>query len=117
MPSYVPTIPDGSANGRLIQLANTSTKLHDSTTATTHMDEVFIYVCNNHTSDVEVTIEVEGTGIESQIIDTIPSKSGFVLMVPGMRVQNTTDIDAKAGTTNVCNAMVIVNRILLTEAL
>ncbi len=117
MPSYVPIIPDGSASGRLIQIADTSTKLHDSVIGTAHLDEVFIYVNNTSASDVEVTIEIEGTAAANQIIDTIPAKAGFVLMVPGIRVQDTTDIDAKAGTTNVCNALVIVNRILITDAL
>ncbi len=117
MPSYVPVIPSGSADGQLIQIASTSTTLHDSVTGTTHMDEVFVYVNNTSTSAVEVTIEIEGTAAANQIIDTIPAKSGFVLMLPGGRFQDTTDIDAKAGTTDVCNALVLVNRILLTEGL
>lgn len=117
MPAYTPIIPSGSTNGRLIQIANTSTTLHDSTASTTHMDEVFIYVCNTSTSAVKVTIEIEGTAAANLIEDTIPAESGFVLMVPGIRVNNTTDIDALAATTNVCNALVIVNRITLTEAI
>ena len=117
MPSYTPKIPTGSTSGRLIQIANTSTTLHDSVAGSTHMDEVFIYVNNTSASDVEVTLEIEGTAAANQIIDTIPAKSGFVLMLPGMRCHDTTDIDAKAGTTSVCNALVLVNRISLTEAL
>ena len=116
MPSYTPVIPSGSISGRLIQIADTSTVLHDSTTSSSNMDEVFIYVNNTSASDVEITMEIEGTAAANQVIDTIPAKAGFVLMLPGMRCNGTTDIDAKAGTTNVCNALVIVNRITLTEA-
>jgi hypothetical protein len=81
------------------------------------MDEVFVYVCNISSDAVEVTIEIEGAAAANRIIDLIPAKSGFVLMLPGMRCHDTTDIDAKAGTTDTCNAMVLVNRISLTEAL
>jgi len=81
------------------------------------MDEVFVYVCNTSTSAVKVTLEIEGTAAANLAEDTIPAESGFVLMLPGIRVNNTTNIDAKAATTNVCNALVIVNRITLTEAI
>jgi len=116
MPSYVPTVPSGSTSGRLIALSTTSTTLHDSTTTTTNLDEVFVYVCNTSTAAVEVTLEIEGTAAANQIIDSIPAKSGLVLMLPGMRCNDTTDIDAKAATASVCNALVIVNRIVLTES-
>ena len=117
MPSYVPVLPSGSTSGRLIQIANTSTTLHDSVQGSTHMDEVFVYVNNISAAAVVVTLEIEGTGVESQIIDSIPPQAGFVLMLPGMRCSDTTDIDAKAATTDVCNALVLVNRILITEGL
>ena len=117
MPSYVPIMPSGSANGSLIQIAGTATTLHDSVIASVHMDEVFVYVCNTSASDVLVTLEIEGTGVADEVQDTIPARAGFVLMLPGGRFQDTVDIDALAATPNVCNALVIVNRILLTEAL
>ncbi len=117
MADYVPVIPSGSTSGRLIQLGDTSTTLHDSVQGTVHMDEVFVYVNNTSAADVVVTLEIEGTAAANQIIDTIPAKSGFVLMLPGMRCADTTDIDAKAGTTSVCNALVIVNRIFMTQTL
>ena len=119
MPSYVPIIPDGSAAGQLIPIAATSspgTKLHDSVIGTAHLDEVFIYVCNTTAADIQVTIEIEGTTAGDTVVDTIPSKAGFVLMLPGIRVQDTSDIDAFGSATG-CNALVIVNRILITEAL
>jgi len=117
MPSYTPVIPSGSTSGRLINIANTSTTLHDSVAGSTHMDEVFVYVCNTSASAVKVTLEIEGTAAANIIEDTIPAESGFVLMLPGMRCNDTTDIDAKAATTSVCNALVLVNRITLTEGL
>ncbi len=117
MPSYVPVMPSGSANGSLIQLTTSAQTLHDTTTSTTHMDEVFIWVCNTSASDVLVTLEIEGTTVADEIQDTIPARAGFILMLPGGRFQDTVDIDGLAATTQVCNALVIVNRILLTDAL
>ena len=117
MPSYVPIMPSGAAKGILIQIANTATTLHDSVIGTAHMDEVFVWVCNTSASDVLVTLEIEGTTVAQEIQDLIPARAGLVLMLPGGRFQDTVDIDAVAATTNVCNALVIVNRILLTDAL
>lgn len=117
MPSYVPIMPTGSTNGSLIQLTTSAVDLHTTTTSTSHMDEVFIYVCNTSATAVLVTLEIEGTGVADEIQDTIPGRSGLILMLPGGRFQNTVDIDGLAATTQVCNALVIVNRILLTEAL
>lgn len=116
MPSYTPRIPSGSANGRLIAIGTGSTTLHDSTTVSTHMDEVFVYVNNTTSAAIVVTLEIEGTAAANQIIDSIPAKAGAVLMLAGMRCNNTTNIDAKAVSAG-CNAMVIVNRITLTEAI
>lgn len=108
-----PVVPSGSTNGRLIQLADTSTTLHDSTDSTTDVDEVFVYVCNTSATAVKVTIEIEGTGAGTIVEQTIPGESGWILMLPGIRVNNTTDIDGKAGTASVCNALVLVNRMIL----
>ena len=119
MPSYVPWVGSGSSDGQLIAIAATSTPgttLHDSVIGTVHLDEVFIYICNTTAADITVTLEIEGTAAANQVTDTIPSKSGFVLVLPGMRCRNTTDIDCFASATG-CNALVLVNRILLTEAL
>lgn len=115
MPATYPVIPSGSTNGRLIQLAGTSTTLHDSTSSTSHIDEVFIWVCNTDTTARKVTIEVEGTAAANLIEETIPAESGLVLVVPGIRVNNTTDIDGKCETASVCNALVLVNRHVLIE--
>ncbi len=117
MPSFTPIIPSGSTDGRPIQLSDSSTELHDSVAGTTHMDEVFVYVNNTSATAVKVTIEVGAATAGFLIEDTIPAESGTVLMLPGIRVQNTTNIDGKAGTASVCNATVIVNRITLTEGL
>ena len=116
MPSYVPVIPSGSTNGRLIAIGTSATTLHDTTSSTTHMDEVFIYVVNSTAASIKVTLQIEGTAAANLIEDTIPSEAGLVLMLPGIRCNNTTDIDALAASAG-CNALVIVNRITLTDAL
>jgi len=120
MPSYVPIVSSvASSDGRPIAIAATSTPgttLHDSVIGTAHLDEVFIYVCNTTAADITVTLEIEGTAAANQVVDTIPAKAGFVLLLPGMRCQDTTNIDCFASAVG-CNALVLVNRILLTEGL
>ena len=119
MPSYVPWVGSNSTDGKLVAIAATSTpgtEIHDVVAGTTHLDEVFIYVCNTTAANITVTLEVGGTAAANQVVDSIPSKAGFVLILPGLRCQNATAIDAFAGATG-CNALVLVNRILLTEGL
>ncbi len=116
MPSYTPVLPSGATDGQLISIGDTSTTLHDTTTSTSNMDEVFVYVCNTSTAAVKVTLEIDNTTVGFIVEDSIPPEAGFVLMLPRIRCNNTTNIDAKAATDVVCNALVLVNRITLTDA-
>jgi hypothetical protein len=105
----------GSTNGNMVALAATSTALHTAVAGTNHIDEVYVYACNIHTADVQVTLEIDGTAAANQMIETIPYKDGYHLILPGIRMENAGTIQAKAGTADVINCIVIVNRYIDPE--
>ena len=113
MTTYTAVIPSGSTNGRQILVAATSTPgttLH--TAHATALDEVWIWATNNHTSAVNLTIELGGTTSPNDLIQmSIPSKSGNYLVVAGVRLTGSVVVKAFAGTTNVISCAVNVNRI------
>lgn len=97
----------GSTDGMPIKVAATATAgtaIHTAVSGTTAgtFDEVWLYAYNGHTSDVALTIEFGGATVPDQnIISTIASKSGLVLIVPGYILQNSKVVRAFAGTANV----------------
>lgn len=111
--AYTPTIPSGSTNGRPIKLASSATLLHTCTNVAGEMDEVSVYVHNQHTADVTVTIEVDdNTAVDDEVTEfTIAPNSGLVLCVPGLRFNGGTTIEAKGSVADVVTASVIVNNI------
>lgn len=121
MPSYVPTVPSGSSDGEMILVAATATAgtvLHTSIAGTTHLDEVWVWAVNDHTSDVLLSIELGDVTDPGDVVRfTVPSRDGLHLVIPGIRLQNGDIIAAFAATTNVISCAVNVNRILLTEGL
>lgn len=116
--AYTPTIPSGSANGRGVLIAATSTPgttLHTCTNVAGEMDEVWVWIYNGHTADVVVTIELGGTtSPDDTIVETIPAKKGKWEMVAGRRLNGGVVVKAFAATTNVCVAHVNVNNIAVT---
>lgn len=107
------TVLSGSTNGRAIKIAATSTPgttLH--TAHATSLDEIWIYLYNNHTADVLTTIEFGGTTSPDDLIKVyVPFNGGLLLVVPGLVLTNSLVVKAFAATTNVVMAHGYVNRI------
>jgi len=114
MPSFLPVLASASINGRPILVAasgSPGTALHTGVSGTQSMDEVWIWANNNHTGDVNLTIEFGATGVpDNATICSVPYKSGAFLIVPGWRVNNTGVVRAYTSVANVLNCSVNVNR-------
>lgn len=104
-----------STNGKAIKVVATSspgTAVHTAVTGTTDKDEVWLYAYNHDTVNRDLTIEYGGTSSpDNLIVHTIPPKSGVVLVVPGLVLQNGLAIAAFASSANVVTVMGFVNRI------
>tara|TARA_Y100000310_G_scaffold319659_1_gene375187 strand:+ start:2179 stop:2556 length:378 start_codon:yes stop_codon:yes gene_type:complete len=111
-----------SKNGRQIKVAATTTPgtlvhvgadgYHIVQGNTTKQDEVWIYATNQDTSSIALTIEFGGvTSPDDLITVTVPSKSGLMLIVPGLISWGGVEIRAFAGTTNKILLSGYVNRI------
>lgn len=96
----------GSTDGMGILVAATATPgtlIHTAVSGTTAgtYDEIWLWAQNNHTADVNLTIEYGDATTSHNIIVTIPSKSGLFTVIPGLILQNGMTVKAFAGTTNV----------------
>lgn len=101
----IPILVTGTATG-------TSVTVHTAQAGTGGWDEVWIWACNNHTSDVQLTIEYGGgTTVGYQKISTVTSKTGEVLVIPGFILQNGLTVKAFAVTGSVIALTGFVNRI------
>ncbi len=101
-----------STSGRPILITTTSTAgttIH--TVGASAKDEVWIYAYNDHSSAVNLTVEWGGTTTTDHITQSIPSKQGLVLIIPGIALSNSLVVRAFAGTGNVITITGFVNRI------
>lgn len=109
-----PVIPSGSANGKQIKLAATSTPgtlLHTAVAGTTSIDEVWIWVTNNDSVSRNLTIEWGGVASPDNLTQlAVPSKTGDYLVKAGVRINNGLEIRAFASAANVLCVSVNVNR-------
>jgi hypothetical protein len=106
-------ILSGSINGKLIKVAATSspgTLIHTAVAGTTTFDNIYLYCHNNHTADVQLTIEWGGSTTDDQLIVGIPFREGKVLTIPGLPLQNSLIIRAFASVTNVVFISGLVNQ-------
>ena len=105
----------GSTDGKQIKIAATATPgttIHTAVTGTTNFDEVWIYVTNNHTAAVVLTIEWGGNASPDDLIQmSIPAKTGLYLIIPGLVLNNGSIVKAFAGSANVLSISGWVNRI------
>ena len=107
----------GSTDGKPIKVVATATAgttIHTSVAgqvAGTY-DEVWIWAYNGHTANVTLTIEFGGADVPDQnIVVTIPFKSGLVLVIPGLILQNAMVVKAFASIANVITLSGFVNSI------
>jgi hypothetical protein len=107
----------GSTDGKPIKVAATATAgttIHTAVAGTTAgtYDEIWLYAYNGHTSSVVLTIEFGGATVPDQnIVVTIEHKSGLMLVVPGLILQNEMVVKAFAATANVITISGFVNSI------
>ena len=115
MATYSKVLLSGSTNGKQIKVAATATAgttIHTATSGATNLDEIWLYAVNSSSSAVKLTIEWgEATAPDGNIEVTVPAEDGYMLVVPGLLLQNSLVVKAFAGTTNVILINGYVNRI------
>jgi hypothetical protein len=107
-----------STNGRAIKVAATATagtEIHDGSTNTAVIDEVWLYAQNTDTTARKLTIEWGGTSAPDDLIElTIPAESGLTLVAPGLLIKGAgtaLKVRAFASLTNVITIHGYVNRV------
>lgn len=105
-----------NTNGKNIKISQTATAGNDIHTATSNTgdnwDEVWLYACNTHSAAVVLTIEWGGVSSPDDLTEIeLAADSGWVLIVPGLLIQNSLVVQAFAATTNVVMINGYVNRI------
>tara|TARA_R100001530_G_scaffold128729_1_gene98611 strand:+ start:28 stop:381 length:354 start_codon:yes stop_codon:yes gene_type:complete len=115
MATYSKQLLSGGTNGKNIEVAATSsagTTIHTAVSGTSDMDEVWLYACNTDSTDRKLTIEYGGTTSSDDLTEiTITAEAGWVLVCPGLLLQNGLIVKAFAATANVININGFVNRI------
>lgn len=107
----------GSTDGKAIKVVQTATAgdtIHTAVAGTTAgtYDEIWLYAYNGHTAAVVLTLEFGGATVPDQnIVVTVANKSGLLLVVPGLILQNGMVVKAFAATANVITIMGWVNSI------
>lgn len=105
----------GSTNGKqtkVVATATPGTLIHTAVAGTTSWDEIWLYVTNNHTAVVELTIELGGVTSPDDLIKfNVPNKSGLIPILPGLILQNGLVVRAFANVANVLSVVGFVNRI------
>lgn len=100
---------------KVVATATAGTTIHTVSTDDTKYDEIWLYATNNHTSDVNLTIEFGGTSSPDDLIQAnIPYKSGLYLIVPGIPIQGNSTapvVRAFASVANVVSITGWVNRL------
>ena len=118
MATYTKEILSGSTDGRSIMITATSTPgtiVHTGPTATTTIDEIWLYAVSSSTSDMAVTLEWGGVTAPIDHIEyTVTAESGLHLLAPGIPLKgNSTPLIVRAftGGASHVNLYGYVNRI------
>jgi hypothetical protein len=115
MATYSKVLLSGGTNGKNIKVVATSsagTTVHTATSGTSNLDELWLYACNTDTSDRKLTVEYGGTTSPDDTIEvTIGAEAGWVLVCPGLLLQNSLIVKAFAAAANVVLVNGFVNRI------
>lgn len=115
MATYTKNLLSASTNGKGIKITATApsgTLLHTAVTGVDSLDEVYLYASNTASYDVTLTIEWGGVNNpDDNIIITLPPKSGGVLVVAGLLIQNSLLVKAYASETNRVTIFGFVNSI------
>ena len=104
-----------STNGRNIKVAATATAgtaIHTAVAGASDLDEIWLYACNTDSTDRKLTIEFGGTTAPDELTEiTLTAEAGWVLVCPGLLLQNGLVVKAFAAAANVVNINGFVNRI------
>lgn len=115
MATFNKILLSGSASGRAIKLVSTATPgtvIHTAPAGVATMDEVWLWMTNNHTANVDVDLEWGGVTNPDDLIQfAMTFKQGLFLIAPGLLIQNSLIIRAFASVTNVISVHGFVNRI------
>ena len=115
MATYSKVLLSGCTNGKQIKVVATATAgttIHTATSGSTNLDEIWLYAVNSSTSAVKLTIEWgEATAPDGNIEVTVPAEDGYMLVAPGLLLQNSLVVKAFAATANVILINGYVNRI------
>ena len=115
MATFSKILLSGGTTGKNIKVVATSsagTTMHTAVSGTSNLDEVWLYACNTDTSDRKLTIEYGGTTSPDDTIEvTITAEAGWVLVCPGLLLQNSLVVKAFASAANVVLVNGFVNRI------
>ncbi len=112
--AFSKVVLSGSTNGKLIKVAATATlgtAIHTAVSGTSQFDEVWLWAQNNDTSDRTLTIEWgDATAPDDNIVVTIPTNGGLILVIPGLILNNGAAITAFASVANKISIGGFVNR-------
>jgi hypothetical protein len=113
--NFTKQLLSGSTNGKQIkitQIATLGDTIHTAVSGTTDFDEVYLYAMNADTASVDLFVEWgEATVPDGRIELTLAPEDGYVLVTPGLLLQNSLVITAFAGKANVVMINGYVNRI------
>ncbi len=103
-----------STDGQGILIAGTDTgsadTLHTAVAGTDDHDKIAIWASNNHTADVELTIEYGETTATKTIVKTIKKKAGLRVVIPGLLLQNAKVVKAFASVASKVTVFGLVER-------
>jgi len=99
-------------NVKVVATATAGTTIHTAVAGTSDLDEVWLYACNTDSTDRKLTIEYGGATSPDDLTEvTIAAEAGWVLVCPGLLLQNGLVIKAFAAAANVVMINGYVNRI------
>ena len=107
----------GAADGTGIKLdidSGAYTTIHTSSAGQAgHIDEIWLYGSNTHTSDIKVTLQFGGSDDPDDIIEiTVGAEAGLVLLVPGLVLKgNGLGLKGAAAVASKVTAFGYINRI------
>lgn len=113
MATFTKVALSASTDGLPVKVAATATAGTTIHTAhATSLDEIWLYAYNGHSADVVLTVEFGGATVPDQnIILTVSTKAGLILVIPGLLLTNSKVLKAFAATANVITLSGFVNRI------
>ena len=110
--TIAPVIPSGSVDGVGVTIAGTTTgtadTIHTASATAGVLDEIWLWVHNTHTADVELTLEWGDATRPMKF--TVPVADGAYAVVPGWRLGNGKTVKAFAAVADVLMVVGNVNR-------